>query len=327
MKFKGELKFQLIDILLKLMEKSYFQGEIINNYEFLDIIGQGGFSEVYKVKSLKYDIIFAAKVFKHNINNIFNSFVSEINILMKLDHPNIIRIYDFFIYKNSLIIILEYCSKNNLFIEIQLNNVFNEINFLNFSYQISDALSLIHKNGIAHNDIKPQNILINDYGKPKLSDFGLSNLDIIENEKIIKGTTFFLAPEIILKSCLNHLKADIWSLGITFYYMLFGIFPFNNNNNNIFLKNYKFQTPFFPDSMNLKIKNLLKSMLLFNPNDRIDIITVKKLLFQIKEEKFKKNRNDFLFYLNTKSPIKSYSSPFFKLTFKKIKKKTKIVLI
>ena len=254
--------------------------KIINNYEFLEIIGKGGFSIIYKVKSLKYNSFFAEKILKNNIeeNN------SELIILKQLDHENIIRIYDFFTYNNNTIIILEYCPSKTLMQEISLDDYFSEKKFIELAIPITEAIFYIHSQGIAHRDIKPQNILFDEYGRPKVCDFGLS-LDTkckIENIKL-QGTLSFMAPEIILNICKDYIKADIWSLGVTFYYIIFQKLPYNLLNTKNYKNSIYFSSITISNKINSNLRNLLKEMLTLDPNQRINIEIVLKKLKEIKK--------------------------------------------
>ena len=256
-----------------------------NGYEFFELIGKGGFSEIYKVKSIKFNIFFAAKVINFNLTknlNIFSTFLSEYNNLIKLDHKNIIRIYDKFEKEENLFLILELCCGINLFEDIQINGIFNEKKFLIISKQICEAINYSHEQGIAHLDIKPQNILFDNYGRPKISDFGLSIDSNIKYNKPNQGTIAFLSPEILLeKDNINIFESDIWSLGITFYFMLIGNIPFIFNSITQYKKKIISAKFYFPNIILPSIKNLIISMLNIDPLLRPNIKNILESLTTI----------------------------------------------
>lgn len=98
-----------------------------------------------------------------------------------------------------------------------------------FISQILSGLKHIHDNGIIHRDMKPSNVLIDDRMQAKISDFGLA---VVVNDAMsngVCGTTHFLAPEVVKRQGY-HLKCDIWAVGVTAFYLMYGRFPFNGIN-------------------------------------------------------------------------------------------------
>ena len=255
-------------------------GQKILNYSFLELIGSGGTSNVYKVFNHKYNQIFAAKV-----TPIYNSQIednkkislkTELNYLSNLDHPNIIRIYDSFHWDSLFILILEYCPNGSLFENIEKNGTLKEKQFLMFAQQIASSLVYSHNNNIVHRDIKPQNILFDNFNRPKLVDFGLScysNNELLNN---YSKTLAYSSPEIIHKIPFDPYKSDIWSLGITFYYSLVGSLPFFSQKKKIFKEEICSAQIIYPFYIKSDIKELLQETLNPNPNLRINCYDVLK---------------------------------------------------
>lgn len=190
-----------------------------HGYEFKQIIGNGGFSSVYLCHSTKYNQDFAVKqARKEKITKY------EFNMLVSLDHPNIIKIYDVFEDECSQYLVMEYCPNGTI---LQKGKLTYE-QFIFYSKQILNALEYCHSNKIAHRDIKPENILIDNYNNAKLADFGMAKI-FDENSKSDEkcGTIKYFPPEMFLFEKICPFKADIWSLGITFYCMATGKYPFN----------------------------------------------------------------------------------------------------
>lgn len=195
-----------------------------NGYELLHAIGEGSSATVYLVKSKQYDELFVCK----RIALIkCNDKISEIRVLMDLNHPNIIRLYNYFEDDNYIYLILEYCPGGSLADIIREGACnYSVKGALAVFQQIVAGLNHCHKKGIAHLDIKPANILIDKYSRIKLADFGLSKL--IGNDgklKEFRGSRCFMAPEVLLRGAYDPFKADIWSLGVTFYFLLTGQSP------------------------------------------------------------------------------------------------------
>lgn len=189
-----------------------------HGYEFIKLIGEGGFSKVYLCHSNKYQQDFAIKQAKKDKITEY-----EFNMLVSLNHPNIIRLYDVFEDEDSQYLVMEYCPNGTI---LQKGKLTYE-EFIYYSKQVLDALKYCHSKKIAHRDIKPENILIDKYNNIKLADFGIAR-NFGDNDKTAEksGTMKYFPPEMFLFEEVCAFKADIWSLGITFYCMATGKYPF-----------------------------------------------------------------------------------------------------
>ena len=204
-------------------------------FELVKKIGSGCESEVYHIINKKRKINLALKKIKPK-NGKINPV--ELYISKTLKYKNIIQVYHIYkdIEQNSDYVLMEHGTYGNL-IDFQhkflKNNYFTE-SLLNFIvYQILQALNYCHKCHVLHLDLKPQNIIIDEYLNVKLIDFSISlKYNFIKSEKVEMkpcGTTFFIAPEVhksktIEKKDLN--KIDLYSLGVIIYLFAFGEFPF-----------------------------------------------------------------------------------------------------
>ena len=161
---------------------------------------------------------------------------SEIEIHHKLKHKNITDIYGYFLIKGGSCIAMENCKHGdleNFKKKIIKKSYFSETLSCYCTFQILEAILYLHKNRIIHLDIKPQNILIDEYLNVKISDFSIS-LDYKNAKKNInlfrQGTFYFISPEAIDKKVIEVSEAskiDIFSFGITLYYMAFCSFPYD----------------------------------------------------------------------------------------------------
>lgn len=193
-----------------------------HGYEYIEHIGSGSFSSVHLCQCLKYNNQFAIKkVSKTHLSAL------EYNALVALDHPNIIKLYLSFDDDDSRYLVMEYCPNGT----IRHRGGLDYDKFIYYAKQILEALNYCHSKNIAHRDIKPDNIFIDKYDKVKLADFGFAqyfDLGIVCKQKC--GTLMFSAPEMLISNGVCPFKADIWALGITFFYMATGRYPFPNNS-------------------------------------------------------------------------------------------------
>lgn len=239
-----------------------------HGYEFKRIIGQGGFSNVFLCHSLKYNQDFAIKqARKEKITK------HEFDTLVSLNHPNIIRLYDVFEDDNSQYLVMEYCQNGTI---LQKGKLTYE-QFIYYSKQILDALEYCHSKKIAHRDIKPENILIDNYNNVKLADFGMAkNFELNEKSGEKCGTIKYFAPEMFLYNEICPFKADIWSLGVTFYVMATGKYPFVTYSRQKLKQSILIgEFDFIKNKIDQKIQVLINKMTQIQPNLRQ---TAKKLL-------------------------------------------------
>ena len=247
------------DISIKFGKENFvgkFDGVFLDNYDVLAQIGKGGYGKVYRVKDKKTGEIRACKhLSKLRINNL-EQFEREINILMKADHPNIIKLYDIFQSKHSFYLIMEECKGGELFDRIlhhiENKKMYSEKMAAEIFLQVMSAIEYCHNNGICHRDLKPENILYLNEGLEennpiKIIDFGLSQ--VISPDRKLKtkvGTAYYVSPEILRGSYTE--KCDIWSAGVILYICLSGSPPFNGvNDNDIYNKIVKIKFDFPED--------------------------------------------------------------------------------
>lgn len=242
---------------------------VINGYIFKDVIGSGGYGKIYLAESIRYKISFAVKCISTTPTN---ELESEIESLLKLDHPNIIRIYDHFVYDDKSFLVLELCQKTLGDMIVPEVGVETDV-MMQICSHLVESLYYTHNNLIAHCDIKPSNILFNAHGQMKLADFGLS-IDvgkIGESHKFI-GSLAYSPPEIFLKKQnYDPFLADVWSLGVLFYEMLTGELPFPSKDINELKRSVL--VGYFASSYRAKhpLWCLIKRMILVDPEKRISI--------------------------------------------------------
>jgi serine/threonine protein kinase len=201
-----------------------------HGYEVQGKIGAGAYSEVYKVFHSKFDQHFAAKVLREDpvrLDRSRDAYEAEIESLLHLNHRNIIRLYAHFHETDADFLILELCSKGTLLDSILASEEPMALSrFIDLSRRVVDALVFCHSRGIAHRDIKPVNIFIDEFDRVKLADFGIALIGrAAKQARRQLGTGAYLPPESWLGEQVDFFKADVWSLGVTFAYMLNGRLP------------------------------------------------------------------------------------------------------
>ena len=238
----------------------------------ISLIGDGSFSKVFLYQDKKTKIKYAVKKMLLqlvlNKTNNKNIILSEIDIQSKIIHPNIIRLYNYFLDKEEInyYLVLEYASHGTLFEKIRFKKGFDESSAFYYFIQAVNAIIFLHKNHIIHRDIKPENLLINENNILKLCDFGWSVY--LKNTKrgTFCGTVEYMAPEIIKSKGYGY-SIDIWSLGILLYELIHSFSPFvqkdlnfNTVENNIISKKLSFKKEMSNECQDLISKLLEKDV-------------------------------------------------------------------
>ena len=243
------------------------KGKLLDSYDVVKQLGKGGYGKVYEVKNKKTGEIRACKhLSKLNIKDL-EKFRREIEILKKMDHPNIIKLYEVYESERSLYLVMEECRGGEIFdriIEhIQSKKMYSEKDASIIFQQVMSCLQYCYNKNICHRDLKPENILYLNPGSEKdnrikIIDFGLSQA--IDKLKTKVGTAYYVSPE-ILKGKYTHL-CDVWSAGVILYILLSGDPPFNGSSDSIIYSKIAEMRYSFPEK---KWKNV--------SNDAKDLIT------------------------------------------------------
>ncbi|KAJ3410443.1 Map microtubule affinity-regulating kinase [Chytridiales sp. JEL 0842] len=206
------------------------------------------------------------------------SFVSslqlEVQLLMRLDHPNIISLYQVMETEDECYVIMEYASGGELIEYIAARNYLTEKEARKFFRQIVSAMDHCHLANVVHRDLKLENLLLNDDRNILISDFGLGrtfNPDAEEYMKTFCGTPNYAAVELISGIPYNGVKSDIWAMGVVLYVMMTGKPPFSGENISALYSKIKNVDYKCPDYFSKDLRNLLGKMLRKDPKSRIDM--------------------------------------------------------
>ena len=208
----------------------------------------------------------------------FQTIINEINLLKSLDHPNIMKIYEYFADEQQFYIVSEYCEGGELFDFIQSRGTMNETIIAKIFHQIMSALLYCHNHQIIHRDIKPEILLLKEQIESDDSDFDIKLIDFgaslqIDNKKKanqVVGTPYYVAPEVLMGSYDS--KCDIWSAGVILYIMLCGYPPFYGDNDDeilqkVILGDYQMEGEEW-DQVSQDAKDLIRKTICFDSRNR-----------------------------------------------------------
>lgn len=209
-------------------------GTILDNrYLLMKEIGSGGMANVYKAKCVGTDYYVAVKILKQEYNEdeaFVRRFIAEAKSTENLDHPNIVKIYDAGRDRGLYYIVMELAEGMTLKQYIRRYGRLSVRETVDFSIQIASAIQAAHDHGIIHRDIKPQNILVSDSGRIRVTDFGIAKAatgDTVSSNAM--GSVRYLSPE-QARGGYAQRQSDIYSMGITMYEMATGRVPFDGDN-------------------------------------------------------------------------------------------------
>lgn len=275
----------------------------VGDYILVSELGKGQFGIVYKAKHSATGDIYAVKtVKKESVNSnpkLKSLFETEINIMSKIKHPNILHLYEYLETGNNFYLVIDYCNNGDMESHLKKHTLLGEDEAVYFLMQIMNGFRELHKHKIMHRDFKLANIFLND-DKLIIGDFGFAKSGVdMTTTKL--GSPITMAPEMLLSTggkVTYTNKADLWSIGVCFFQMIFGCLPWDVKDLDelkIKVQNESGKNLHIPTdkcTITQECADLLRALLETNPKLRIewdDFFNHK--LFEIHQKKKKQKAN------------------------------------
>lgn len=270
-----------------------------NVYELnLEPIGTGAFAEVWLAKHRRTGDTRAVKIFKkaelseEEVNS--RTVFMEVEILRSLDHPNVLKVYEYFENDENFYIVMEYCEGGDVFDRLAKAGTFTERYAARVMRYLLKGLCYLHSKHVVHRDIKPENLLVTNSGSYddfsiKIIDFNIATRKAQKKIHGVFGTTDYMAPE-VFRGIYDE-KCDLWSCGVVLYLMVSGNLPFPSPNDEVAERaicegKYTFPRNLFVNISN-DCKDLISRLLLKNPSSRLSASeALNHKWLTIAEEKF-----------------------------------------
>lgn len=275
----GDLDLMQLETEEKGQKHSVLQGK----YELGRVLGQGTFARVYHArnlqtgKSVAMKVIPKEKLFKAG-RSMVDQIKREISVMKSVKHPNIVELYEVMATKTKIYLAMELVRGGELFTRLKKGGRLDEDLARLYFRQLISAVDFCHSRGVYHRDLKLENLLLDDEGNLKITDFGLSTFlaERDDSEQMLHtscGTPHYVAPEVVSRKAQGYQgsKADIWSCGVILFVLLAGYLPFHDDNLiRMYRKIYRgdFNCPsWFSSEASLLITRMLDP----NPCTRISI--------------------------------------------------------
>ena len=260
------------------MNNMVTKGQKINDrYEIIQTIGEGGMANVYLARDVIIDRLVAIKVLRGDLagdEKFVRRFQREALAASSLDHHNIVEMYDVGEDNGMYYIVMEYIQGKTLKQLIKKRGALTLSECIDIMLQLTEGVNVAHSSYIIHRDLKPQNIMIQDNGEIKITDFGiamaLNNAQLTQTNSVM-GRVHYLPPEQASGKGAT-VKSDIYSMGIMFFELLTGSLPFKGENAvEIAFKQIKDDIPSVRDinpSIPQSVENIILKATAKNPKNR-----------------------------------------------------------
>ncbi|HCD32116.1 MAG TPA: serine/threonine protein kinase [Phycisphaerales bacterium] len=254
---KGMVTKKQLERLRPKIEESK-SSQQIPGYQIIERLGAGAMATVYKARQLSLDRLVAIKILPQKFTNnpqFVERFYQEGKAAAKLNHPHIVQAIDVGQAAEYHYFVMEYVKGHTVYDDIVKMGKYPEDKALKIIIETSKALEHAHQAGFIHRDVKPKNIMIHEEGMTKLADMGLaravSDREAAEAEQgKAFGTPYYISPEQIRGKMDIDFRADIYSLGCTFYHMVTGGVPFDGPNPSAVMHKHLKEDVIPPDHLN-----------------------------------------------------------------------------
>lgn len=205
---------------------------LANRYEILRELGRGGMGTVFAARDLVLDEPVALKVLAGPLDeNQEKRFIQEIRLTRQINHPNIVRVHTFERWRELRFIVMEFIDGVDLRRWAEARRPIPLGRALEIVAGVAAGLAAAHRLGIVHRDVKPENVLLDGEGRPRLVDFGIARQGDVHltREGLVMGSPAYMAPEQIRGQAADQ-RADLYALGILTYFLIAGREPFSSDN-------------------------------------------------------------------------------------------------
>jgi len=255
------------------MTKPLIQGR----YKILTLLGRGGMGSVYHVmhEGLRRDDALKKLHEQYTEDPEFvERFMREARAMARLDHPNIIRIYDVFADGNDNYIAMEYFAGGSLVKHLEERKCIDQESVIFIIKQVASALAYAHKQGVVHRDIKPGNVLVTSDNNVKITDFGIAAVadeHTLTSTGQMVGSPRYMSPE-QARGNVTDQRSDLFSLGIVFYEMITGATVFEGESSIAIIGKLAYseeELPLeFPDHVPESLETIIRKLLWRNAGNR-----------------------------------------------------------
>ncbi len=256
----------------------------VGKYELGKVLGEGTFGKVQLGTHIETGEKVAIKILskaKLQQQNMGSQIKKEISIMKLVNHPNVCNLVEVLASRNKIFIVLELVTGGELFDKIVDAGRFSEDEARKYFYQLCSGVMYCHKQGVAHRDLKPENLLLDDSDRLKISDFGLSAMNLANADEMeggykellhtTCGTPNYVAPEVLADKGYDGYKADTWSCGVILYVLLVGYLPFDQPTMALLFKTIARADFEFPEWVVGDAKDLIGRLLTADPAKRITL--------------------------------------------------------
>eukprot|EP00307_Rebecca_sp_RCC1486_P006600 CAMPEP_0119413524 /NCGR_PEP_ID=MMETSP1335-20130426/5582_1 /TAXON_ID=259385 /ORGANISM="Chrysoculter rhomboideus, Strain RCC1486" /LENGTH=420 /DNA_ID=CAMNT_0007438323 /DNA_START=83 /DNA_END=1342 /DNA_ORIENTATION=+ len=264
--------------------------QLVEHYELGKVLGEGAYGKV-RAAHLKADPSqqVAIKILKRPPTDQLEKLVQEVEIMRRLQHPNVVKVIDLFLTSTKVYIVMEHVAGGELFDAIVKQGQYTEMDARRIARTLCETIAYFHEKGVAHRDLKPDNVLLSDNSPGadvatgiKIADFGLSKAACEGEELAMRtacGTPGYVAPEVITRQPYST-QVDMWSLGVIVYVLLSGRLPFDGANDTEVCHNtvhgsVKFFSPYW-DSISNEAKSFVSALLQRRPEKRLTAVQALK---------------------------------------------------
>lgn len=212
----------------------------IRSYEVVEVIGKGAFGVVVRTVCSVSGEVAAAKIMKRpDVNTVrMQSLERELRLSVKVKFTFLLECLDVVYLDDVIIMLMEYVKGTSLIKLVADNGLLVHRYWKKIFTELCLAVQFLHKRGLAHRDIKLENIMVDEEFNVKLCDYGtMCEINAPNISMTMGGTMSYMAPEIVRRNGYHPIEGDVWALGITLYAMMTGIFPWRNNDNGTGLCN------------------------------------------------------------------------------------------